>query len=97
MTTMTMSSITSETLKEWAIREKAYYAEAEKWKALEENMKRQRDEQLAEWKRKDEEYERYVKQNEIFEEIKKYSQQELNIAMQQIRIDRLKELLKEYN
>lgn len=91
-----MSSITSEILKEWAIREKAYYTEADKWKALEENMKRQRDEQLAEWKRKDEEYERYVKQNEIFEEIKKYSQQELNIAMQQIRIDRLKELLKEY-
>ena len=89
-------SITPETLKEWAIREKAYYAEADKWKTLEENMKRQHNEQLAEWKRKNEEYERYVKQNEIFEEIKKYSQQEINIAMQQIRIDHLKELLKDY-
>lgn len=87
-------SITPETLKEWAIREKEYYAEAEKWKALEENMKRQHEQQLAEWKRKDEEYEKYVKQSEIFE-IKKYSQQEINIAMQQIRIDRLKELLKD--
>lgn len=91
-----MSSITHETLKEWAIREKAYYEEAEHWKAVEENMKRQHEQQLAEWKRKDEEYEKYVKQNEIFEEIKKYSQQEINTAMQQVRIDRLKELLKEY-
>lgn len=91
-----MSSITPEILKEWAIREKAYYAEAEKWKTVEENMKRQHNEQLAEWKRKDEEYERYSKQNEIFEEIKKYSQQEINTAMQQVRIDHLKELLKQY-
>lgn len=94
-----MSSITPEILKEWTIREKAYYAEAEHWKAVEENMKRQHEQQLAEWKRKDEEYEKYekyVKQNEIFTEIKKYSQQEINIAMQQVRIDRLKELLKEY-
>ena len=91
-----MSSITSETLKEWTIREKAYYAEAEHWKAVEEKMKIQHEQQLAEWKRKDEEYEKYVKQNEIFTEIKKYSQQEINIAMQQVRIDRLKELLKEY-
>jgi len=91
-----MSSITSETLKEWAIREEAYYEEAEKWKAVEENMKRQHEQQLAEWKQKDEEYERYVKQSEIFKEIKKYSQQEINMAMQQLRIDRLKELLKQY-
>jgi hypothetical protein len=91
-----MSSITPEILKEWAIREKAYYAEADKWKAVEENMKIQHEQQLAEWKRKDEEYEKYVKQNEIFTEIKKYSQQEINTAMQEVRIDRLKELLKEY-
>jgi len=89
-------SLTSEMLAEWAIREKAYYAEAEHWKAVQENMKRQYDEQLAEWKRKDEEYEKYLKQERIFEEMKKYSQQEINIAIQQIRIDHLKELLKEY-
>jgi hypothetical protein len=95
--TSTNTSISSETLKEWAIREKAYYAEAEKWKALEENMKRQHEQQLAEWKQKDEEYEKYIKQNEIFIEIKKYSQQEINIAIQQIRIDHLKELIKQYD
>jgi predicted DNA-binding protein YlxM (UPF0122 family) len=91
-----MSSITPEILKEWAIREKAYYEEADKWKAVEENMKRQHEQQVADWKQKDEEYEKYVKQNEIFTEIKKYSQQEINTAMQEVRIDRLKELLKEY-
>lgn len=89
-------SITPQMLAEWATREKAYYAEAEKWKALQETMKRQQDEQLAVWKRKDEEYERYTKQNEITE-IKKYSQQEINIAIQQLRIDRLKELIKQYD
>lgn len=93
---MQTSQVTPETLKEWAIREKAYYAEAEKWKAIEENMKIRHDQQLTEWKQKDEEYEKYVKQNEIFTEIKKYSQQEINIATQQIRIDRLKELIKQY-
>ena len=89
-------SLTSEMLLEWAIREKAYYAEAEKSKAVQENMKKQHDEQLVEWKRKDEEYEKYLKKERIFEEIKKYNQEEINIAMQQIKIDRLKELLKEY-
>jgi hypothetical protein len=59
-------------------------------------MKRQHEQQVADWKQKDEEYEKYVKQNEIFTEIKKYSQQEINTAMQEVRIDRLKELLKEY-
>ena len=91
-----ITPITPETLKEWAIREKAYYIEAEKWKAIEENMKRQHEEKLAEWKQKDEEYLNHIKQNEIFTEIKKYSQQEINIAMQQVRIDSLKELIKEY-
>lgn len=90
------SQITPEILKEWAIREKAYYEEAEKWKALEEKMKREHEQQLAEWKRKDEEYAKYTKQNEIYTEIKKYSQQEINMAMQQLRIDHLKELIKEY-
>ena len=92
--TSNMSQVTPETLKEWAIREKAYYAEAEKWKAREEHMKRQQEQQVAEWKRKDAEYERYINQDKMFTEIKKYSQQELNIAMQQLRIDRLKELIK---
>jgi hypothetical protein len=88
--------ITHEILAEWAIREKAYYAEAEKWKAVEENMKRQHEQQVAEWRQKDEEYENCIKQNEIFIEIKKYSEKEINIAMQEVRIDRLKELIKEY-
>ena len=81
-----MSSITPEILKEWAIREKAYYTEADKWKALEENMKRQRDEQLAEWKRKDEALKRY-------QELNTYSEQEIREVTHQIRMDRLKIIL----
>lgn len=80
-----MSLITKEQLAEWEQREAAYYAEAEKWKRLEEKMKRQHDEQIAEWERID-----------MQKEIKKYTQQEINEAIHQIRIDRLKFILKPY-
>ena len=89
-----MQQIT-ETSKELAIHEKVY-SEAERQKEIQEKIKRQHEQQVAEWKRKDEEYEKYVKKHKIFIEIQKYSQQEINIAMQQLRIDRLKELIKEY-
>lgn len=81
------------TLTEWAQREVAYYVEAEKWKRVEEKMKRQHEEQLAEWKRKDAELEKIIALDKCQEEIKKYTQEEIDEAIRQIRIDRLKNIL----
>jgi len=80
----------------------------QRWKRVEEKMKRQHQEMVADWKRKDEEYlkatsETTSKTNESDEkiekdhtEIKKYSQQEIDEAVRQIRMDRLKILLNPY-
>lgn len=89
-------SLTKEQLAEWAQREAAYYADAEKWKHLEEKMKRDHAEHVAEWKRKDAELEKIIAQNKAQEEIKKYTQEEINEAIRQIRIDRLKIILNPY-
>lgn len=79
-------SITKEQLAEWAQREADYYADAEKWKRVEERMKREYDEQIEEWKRRDI---MLINQN-------KYTQKEINEAIHQIRIDRLKIILNPY-
>jgi hypothetical protein len=71
-------SITKEQLAEWAQREAEYYADAEKWKRVQERMKREQAELDAEWKRRD---------------INQYTQEEINEANRQIRIDRLKIIL----
>jgi len=76
-------SLTKEQLAEWAQREAAYYADAEKWKRVEERMKREHAEQVAEWKQRD----------IILINQHKYSQEEINEAIRQIRIDRLKIIL----
>jgi len=76
----------------------------QRWKRVEEKMKRQHEEMVADWKRKDEEYLKSMNQtNESDEkiekdhtEIKKYSQQEIDEAVRQIRMDRLKILLNPY-
>jgi len=87
-----------------------FQMECEYWKRVEEKMKRQHDEMVADWKRKDEEYLKAINQqnesnkiNEIndkiqkdYAEIKKYSQQEIDEAVRQIRIERLKNLLNPY-
>ena len=84
------------TLDEWAQREAVYYADAEKWKQLEEKMKRDHAEHVAKWKLKDAELEKIIAQNKAQEEIKKYTQEEINEAVHQIRIDRLKIILNPY-
>jgi hypothetical protein len=88
------------TLAEWAQREAGYYAEAEKWKRVEERMKREHDEQIADWKRRDEQRQTITKCWEKIErdqeEIKKYTQEEIKEAIRQIRIDRLKIILDPY-
>lgn len=73
----------------------------QRWKRVEEKMKRQHEEMVADWKRKDEEYAQVISEtNEKIDrdhaEIKKYSQQEIDEAVRQIRIDRLKNLLNPY-
>jgi hypothetical protein len=76
----------------------------QRWKRVEEKMKRQHEEMVADWKRKDEEYLKAISEtNESDEkiekdhiEIKKYSQQEIDEAVRQIRMDRLKILLNPY-
>lgn len=75
-------SLTKEQLAEWAQREVAYYADAEKWKRVEERMKREHAEQVAEWKQRD-----------ILINHYKYTQEEIDEAIRQIRIDRLKIIL----
>jgi hypothetical protein len=93
-------SLTKQQLAEWAQREVDYYADAEKWKRVEERMKREHAEQVAEWKRKDTELEKIneywdkVERDKV--EIKKYTQEEINEAIRQIRIDRLKIILNPY-
>ena len=79
------------TLAEWAQREAEYYADAERWKRIEERMKRQQSELEAEWKRKDTQFEKLFKTVEL----KKYTQQEINEAIHQLRIERIKVLLKD--
>ena len=93
---MNQTMISKEQLAEWAQREELYYAEAEKWKQLEERMKKQHDEQVAEWKRKDAELEKIIAWDKCQEEIKKYTQEEINESIHQIRIDRLKIILNPY-
>jgi hypothetical protein len=75
-------SLTKEQLAEWAQREAAYYADAEKWKRIQERMKREQGELEAEWKRRN-----------IFNQ---HTQEEINEAIHQIRIDRLKIILNPY-
>ena len=95
-----MSQITKEQIAEWEQREAAYYAEAKRWKQLEEKMKRQQAEQLAQWKRNDEAWEKFYKDQEKFqkdqEELTKYTEEEIKEAIHQIRIDRLKIILNPY-
>ena len=86
-------SLTKEQLAEWAQREKEYYDDAEKWKRVEERMKREHADQIAEWKRRDESWKKIERDQE---EIKKYTQEEINEAICQIRIDRLKFILNPY-
>ena len=45
--------LTKEQLAEWAQREAEYYADAEKWKRVQERMKREQAELEAEWKERD--------------------------------------------
>jgi len=88
-----MAQITKEQLAEWAQREVAYYAEAEKWKQIEEKMKRQQEEKINEWKQKDDASAK-LERDQI--ELNKYSEEEVKEAVRQIRIDRLKILLNSY-
>ena len=94
------TTMDQKTLAEWAQREKEYYVDAEKWKRVEERMKREHAEQVAEWKRRDEQRqhitESWKKIERDQEEIKKYTQEEINEAIRQIRIDRLKIILNPY-
>lgn len=85
-------------------------ASRDKWIKLGERMKRQQEEQEEEWKRKDAEYAKAARDTAAIEsqksresqkqrdyaEIKKYSQQEIDEAVRQIRIERLKNLLNPY-
>lgn len=89
-------ALTKEQLAEWAQREKEYYDDAEKWKRVEERMKREHAEHIAEWKRKDIELEKIIAWDKAQIEIKKYTQEEINEAVRQIRIDRLKIILNPY-
>lgn len=86
---------------------KEFEVDCEYWKSVEEKMKRQQEERQEEWKRKDAEiakineawdkaYEHQVKVQRDHAEIKKYSQQEIDDAIRQIRMERLKNLLNPY-
>ena len=84
---------------------KQFQVDREHWKRIQERMKRQQEEQAEEWKRKDA---KLAKINEAWDkardlkveldhaEIKKYSQQEIDEAVRQIRMERLKNLLNPY-
>jgi molecular chaperone GrpE (heat shock protein) len=86
---------------------KQFQVDREHWKRIQERMKRQQEEQNEEWKRKDAEM---AKINEVWDkardhqlrverdhaEIKKYTQQEIDEAIRQIRMERLKNLLNPY-
>ena len=78
-------------------------ASRDKWIKIGERMKRQQEEQEEEWKRKDAEYAARdtaaaieSQKQKDYAEIKKYSQQEIDEAIRQIRIERLKNLLNPY-
>jgi hypothetical protein len=75
-------ALSKEQLAEWEKREAEYYADAEKWKRVQERMKREQVELESEWKRRD-----------IFNQ---YTQEEIKEAIRQIRIDRLKNILNPY-
>lgn len=80
------------------------------WIRLGERMKKQQEEQEEEWKRKDVIYAKAMRETTVaiesqelqekiqrdHAEIKKYSQQEIDEAVRQIRIERLKNLLNPY-
>jgi hypothetical protein len=70
----------SKELVEWAQREATYYTDAAKWKRIQDIMRN--EEQVAEWKQ-----ELFTKKERDQEEIKKYTQEEINEAIRQIRID----------
>ena len=78
--------------------------ERQRWKRVEEKMKRQHEEMVADWKRKDDAYVQATSETSESDEkiekdhieIKKYSQQEIDEAVRQIRMDRLKILLNPY-
>lgn len=77
-----------------------FQLDCEYWKRLEEKMKRQQEERVAEWKRKDELAKTLtltLTLNPHQDEIKKYSQEEIDEAIRQLRIERLKKLLNPYN
>ena len=90
MSQTSQTLISKAQLAEWEQREAAYYAEAEKWKQLEEKMKRKQEEQIAEWKRKDEALKRY-------QELNTYTKEEIKEVTRQIRMDRLKIILTQDN
>jgi len=82
-------------------------ASREHWTKVGERMKRRQEEQAEEWKRKDAELaklneawaratEHTEKIQRDYAEIKKYSQEEIDEAIRQIRIERLKNLLRPY-
>jgi hypothetical protein len=82
-------------------------ASRDHWIKVGERMKRQQEEQEEEWKRKDTIYAKAMRDTGIesqdsqkiqrdHAEIKKYSQQEIDEAVRQIRIERLKNLLNPY-
>lgn len=66
-------------------------AACEYWKRMEQDLKRQQEERMTEWKRKTDAWEKLNRNNEI----KKYTKEEIDEAIHQLRIERLKELLKD--
>ena len=81
---------------------KEFEVDCEYWKSVGEKMKRQQEEQQEKWKRKDAEYTKLMKVesqekiDRVHAEIKNYSQQEIDEAIRQIRMERLKNLLNPY-
>jgi hypothetical protein len=83
----------------WTQAEAEYYADAEYWKRVQERMKNKQDAQIVEWKRQDEKYAKinaWDKVEKDQQEMKKYTEAEINEAIHQIRIDRLKNILEPY-
>jgi hypothetical protein len=84
----------------WTKAEAEYYADAEYWKGVQERMIKKQEAQLVEWKRQDEKYAKmsgaWDKIEKDQAEMKKYTAAEINEAIHQIRIDRLKNILEPY-
>lgn len=83
----------------WTKAEAEYYADAEYWKGVQERMKKKQDAQIVEWKRHDDKYAKinpWDKVEKDQQETKKYTEAEINEAIHQIRIDRLKTILEPY-